>query len=182
MPPAPGPEEAYGSFQQEVELLLSAARTASPTQDKLSPRFYGLPYDDFIEELRLLRDEIEQRAYLAIVAATEAVLQVDFRTRVKARAVVVLRDHAKKLEQRERKGGRRIEVEHILDGWSTVAGIRQAAISEFKQLLGHRHWLAHGRHFVNRAGVRDDPAFAFDRSRVLLAELSRTDTTFPRQA
>jgi hypothetical protein len=173
-----GPESAFASFQQEVDLLRSAERTRAPTDDALSS-FFGLPHDDFVEELRLLRDEIEQRAYLAIVAATEAVVQVDFRSRINARAGVPLRQEARD-RRREERGGRRIVLEDVLDAWAELPGARRASISEFRQLLGHRHWLAHGRYFVNRAGVPQDPNFAFARARALLDELVRLDAAFPR--
>lgn len=48
-----------------------------------------------------------------------------------------------------------------------------------KQLLGHRHWLAHGRYFVERGGVPDDPGFAIERTRSLFADLKRIDPNFP---
>jgi hypothetical protein len=176
--PAPVPDEAFASFEREVDLLLSAARTGAPTQDVHSD-FFGLPHNDFLDALRDLRDEVEQRAYLAVVAAAEAVVQVDFRARVNGRAAVPLRDRARELN-REERDGRRIVLEDVLDAWADLPGARRGPISEFRQLLNHRHWLAHGRYFVNRAGVPDDPGFAIVRARALLRELHRVDPAFPR--
>jgi hypothetical protein len=176
--PAPTPDEAFASFEREVDLLLSAGRTGAPPLDPHSD-FFGLPHDEFLDALRDLRDEVEQRAYLVIVAAAEGVVQVDFRSRVGGRATVPLRDTARQLNRQERQG-RRIVLEDVLDAWADLPGIRRDPISEFKQLLNHRHWLAHGRYFVNRAGVPDDPGYAVARSRALLAELNRVDPAFPR--
>jgi len=176
--PAPSPDEAFASFEREIGLLETAGRTGAPTQDPDSG-FFGLPHDEFVTLLRDLRDEIEQRAYLVIVAAAEAVIQVDFRARVDGRAAVLLRDRARQLSRQERRG-RRIVLEDVLDAWADLPDARRAPISEFKQLLNHRHWLAHGRYFVNRAAVPDDPGFAVARARTLLAELNRLDPTFPR--
>ena len=111
--PAPRPDDAYEAFQREMDLLESAQRTGAPTQDADS-EFFGLPNDEFVEALRELRDEIEQRAYLAIVAATEAVVQVDVRARVRARAGVPLHRAARKLDREERQG-RRIVLEDVLE-------------------------------------------------------------------
>ena len=44
MPSAPGPEEAYQWYEQEIDLLTSAARTGAPTQDVHSA-FFALPHD-----------------------------------------------------------------------------------------------------------------------------------------
>jgi hypothetical protein len=175
---APGPEEAYRAFEQEIELLRSAERTAVLTQDVHSS-FYGLPYDDFVEELRSLQDEIESRAYLAIVAAVEATVQLDLRARMSGRSSVPLQAAARRLRREERQG-RRIVLEDLLDAWAMLPGARRAPITEFKQLLLHRHWLAHGRYFTDRAGVPAGPPFAIERTRALLAELRRLDPAFPR--
>jgi hypothetical protein len=176
--PAPGPDEAFASFEREVDLLRSAERTGAPTLDVHS-EFFGLPHDDFSSALRDLLDEVEQRAYLAIVAAAEGVVQVDFRARAKGRANVPLAHRARGLTREERRG-RRIVLEDVLDSWAKLPRARKQPISEFKQLLNHRHWLAHGRYFVNRAGVLSDPGFAIARSRALLDELHRVDPAFPR--
>jgi hypothetical protein len=176
--PAPSPDQAFASFEREVDLLVSAGRTGAPTQDAASA-FFGMPHADFVDALGTLRDEVEQRAYLAIVAATEAVVQVDFRSRAGGRSSVPLRDKARELKRKEREK-RRIVLEDVLDAWANLPGARQEPISEFKQLLHHRHWLAHGRFFVNRSGVPEDPGFAIARSRGLLSELQRVDPAFPR--
>jgi hypothetical protein len=138
-----------------------------------------MPFDDFTVVLRDLRDEIEQTAYLAIVASSEALLQVDFRARKGGKASVLLQKEALRLAKEERRG-RRIILEDVLDAWKTVPNAPVGSISEFKQLLSHRHWLAHGRYFVNRAPVPADPSFAIERLRNLRAALTAIDTAFPR--
>lgn len=178
MPAAPGPEDMYRAYEHEIDLLESAGRTGAPTRDPGS-EFFGLPHADFVDALRALRDEIEHRAYLAIVASVEAMVQLDLRARKREKASVPLRDVARRLT-REERGGRYIVLEDVLDAWTDLPGARGAPISEFKQLLLHRHWLAHGRYFVDRAGVPAGPDFAIERSRALLAELGRLDPAFPR--
>jgi hypothetical protein len=173
-----GPEEAFRSHQQEIDLLESSARTGAPTQDARS-KFFGQPFDDFTEALVALRDEIEAHAYLAIVAATEAIAQMDIRARARGRSGVLLRNEARALDKAERDG-RRIRFEDVLDAWKSVPGVRRAPLSEFEQLLPRRHWLAHGRYFTNNAPVPGDPGFAVERARALLGELVRIDEQFPR--
>jgi hypothetical protein len=173
------PEQAFRSYEQELDLLESAARSGAPTQDERSS-FFGLPFDDFTGVLRALRDDIEAHAYLAIVAAAEAVLQMDFRARARGRAAVPLREEARNLDKEERERGRRIRFEDVLDAWKDLPGVRAAHLSQFEQLLPRRHWLAHGRYFARNAPVPGDPNFAIERVRALLRELGRVDQQFPR--
>jgi hypothetical protein len=172
------PEQAFRSYETERDLLESAARSGAPTRDVRST-FFGLPFDDFTRTLLALRDDIEAHAYLTIVAAAEAILQVDFRARVRGRAAVPLRDEARSLEKEERDG-RRIRFEDVLDAWKLLPEIRRDPLSQFEQLLPRRHWLAHGRYFASNAPVPGDPAFAIERVRALLRELQRADKQFPR--
>lgn len=167
-------------FRDEIALIVSAQRTSSPTLDPKSP-WFGLPHSDFVVVLSSLRDEVEQRAYLALVAATEAVLQVDFRSRAHAKRKTLLAGRARHSVWEEKKYAARVVVEDVLDAWKNVPGARKAPIAEFRQLLTHRHWLAHGRYFENKAGVTtDDPEFVFHRVRACLDELKRLDPAFPR--
>ena len=172
------PEAAFAWFKHEVELLESTARTGAPTRDSKSD-FFGMPADEFREVLRALRDEVEQRAYLAIVAATEACLQLDFRARAKGAKSVMHRDLAKKLLKREtERPDDRIVIEDVLDAWASQDA--KKAVSEYKQLLKHRHWLAHGRYFPNHSGVPQDPSFAHARVTALMKKLQTLDPSFPR--
>ena len=141
----------------------------------------GCPHEEPRRRLAALRDEIEGRAYLALVAAVEATVQLDVRARMRGRASVPLQEAARRWRREERQG-RRIVVEDVLDAWAALPGARRAPISEFKQLLPHRHWLAHGRYFPDRhGGVAGRAAgLALARSRALFAELRRLDPAFPR--
>jgi hypothetical protein len=175
------PEEAYEWYLKQIDLLESMGRTGAPTQDERCAKFFGMPFDEFAETLRDLRDELEQSAYLTIIASGEAVLQVDFRARKGRKASVPLRNEARALAKKEKKKGRRIVLEDVLDAWKEFPHAPSGVISEFKQLLPHRHWLAHGRYFEDAAPVPDDPGFAIARFRNLRISLGRIDSEFPRR-
>jgi hypothetical protein len=113
-----------------------------------------------------------------IIAATEGVLQTDFRARAREKATTRLRNAAKRLLKRE-KSGRRLELEQILDAWSDEPDVAAGVVGEFKQLMSHRHWLAHGRYFVDKSGVPAGPDFAHARARKLLAQLREIEPSFP---
>ena len=180
MPDAPSPSHIFQSYQDEIDLLESSGRTGAPTFDPRSAHF-GQPFDDFSAALSALRDEVEARAYLAIVAAGEAVLQMDFRARASCRASVPLRSEARGLLRAEKEKRRRIVVDDILDAWTGLPEIRKSALSNYKQLLSHRHWLAHGRYFSRPTPVPADPGFAFQRTEEMLGEILRVEPLFPRR-
>jgi hypothetical protein len=79
----------------------------------------------------------------------------------------------------ETKRHRRMVVEDVLDAWAGLPEVRKAAISEYKQLLTRRHWLAHGRFFQDRSAVPGDPGFAYARTAAMVAELRRVEPGFP---
>jgi hypothetical protein len=128
---ATSPDLHYELYQHEISLLVSAWRSMQPTLDPANEQFYGWAPDDFRAQLRLLRDEIEQRAYLAIVAATEGTLQSDFRARARGRSRVPLRDSARELCKREARG-KRVDLEEILEIWRSEPGF---AISRARALF-----------------------------------------------
>jgi hypothetical protein len=173
------PDQAHDLYRQELAVLEAEGQTGSATRD-VNSLFYGRPHDDYVRALRSVRDEVEERAYLAIVAATEGVLQTDFRARKRAKAKAKLRSSAKALLKREKMKGRRVELEEILDAWCDEPGVPSGVIGEFKQLVAHRHWLAHGRYFIDKAGVPADPGFAYARARALITQLQAIDAAFPR--
>ncbi len=179
MTEAVDPENAYEWYLQQIDLLESMGRTGAPTQDPHCAKFFGMPFDDFTDALRDLRDEIEHSAYLAIVSSSEALIQVDFRARKGGKASVPLQGEARRMAKEEKRG-RRIVLEDVLEAWKRVPDAPVRAISDFKQLLLHRHWLAHGRYFVDRDSISADPGFAIERLRKLRTSLNKIDVAFPR--
>jgi len=169
---------AYDAYTLEARLIETADRTGAPTQDPKS-HFFGWPFDEFRDCLRELQDEAENRAYLAIVAETEGVIQLDFRARARAGRRVALCRSARRALNVEKKG-RHIDFEQILNEWRAVPSVRKDPISEFKQLLRHRHWLAHGRFFPRSKAVSTGPGFVHRRAMALFEELARVDPRFPR--
>lgn len=174
------PDEAFLAYGREVDLLASAERTGAPIEDACC-QFFRMPADDFRRVLREQKDRIEASSYLGIVAATEAVLQLDWRARAHARATVPLRKAARVMLDEAERHDERVTVEKVLDAWKAAPRVRRGAVSQFKQLLKHRHFLAHGSYFSRHApAVPVDPGFAMARYRALYAALQAIDPGFPR--
>lgn len=174
------PDAAFVAYRREVDLLESAARTGAPAADVHS-EFFGLPADDFRRVLRDQRDRVEASSYFAIVAATEGILQLDWRARAHGKRTVPLRKAARAVFDEAVRRDDRVTIEEILDAWKTASAVTKGAVSQFKQLLKHRHFLAHGSYFSRHApAVPVDPGFAIARYRALYAALQVIDPEFPR--
>ncbi len=66
-----------------------------------------------------------------------------------------------------------IRLSTVLDVWKNVCG-KKKVIGAFKQLVMFRHWLAHGRYWVQKSGLQDvDPYDAWERGRALFDALPR---------
>ena len=110
--------------------------------------------DAAIAEMRL---ELNQEIVLLLVASFEAEFQADFHNRVTLkRKDRVSRDCRRILgDQRGRqKDAKRIAFEEILDVWAKHEG-HVRAIGNLKQLIRFRHWLAHGRYWVQKSGLAE---------------------------
>ena len=112
--------------------------------------FAGMIREDVDGALRAMKDELDAEVTLFLVASFEAILRTDFnrrcRDRKKDAPSVALRKLFKKTAEKAR-------LPDILDVWGEHVG-KPGAISRLKSLLHLRHWLAHGRYFREKSGLR----------------------------
>jgi hypothetical protein len=103
-------------------------------------------------------DEVEKAASIAIIAATEAVIRVDYINRVQKKKKDDLSRKFRTLNMRAKRA--RLD-EDILEIWSMVRPARKQAISDFRGVLKLRHWIAHGRYWVPKLGRTYTPTAVF---------------------
>ena len=120
--------------------------------------------------IQQLRSELHQEVVLMLAATFEAELQVDFQARIARKRKDRISKRFRKLwySQSRRAGPKEwVRIEEILDAWKSVIG-KPEVIGAFKQLVMFRHWLAHGRYWVQKSGLQDvDPYEAWERGRAL---------------
>jgi hypothetical protein len=104
------------------------------------------------ETLKRLRLESERQATMMLVASFEAWFQVDFHTRVQTRSP---KDAVTARFREMWKSDDRVTVEAILDVWKDETG-EAAKIGRMRQLVNFRHWLAHGRYWLQTSGIEPD--------------------------
>ncbi len=97
-----------------------------------------------------MRRELDLEVELALCAAFEAFLHRDYRERVRLRSKgpvsAALRAVHKEL-------GTKAGLEKLLDCWKAGLGVPARAISELKQVMKYRNWLAHGRYGEQKSGL-----------------------------
>lgn len=126
------------------------------------PRYFGKTRDEVSQLFDAQRQELKHVTMLALLAATEAALRVDYIVRVMRKKRDAISKDFTKLYKR-RKLDVRLD-EHILDAWKrhSEQPATKSAIGEFKSALNLRHWLAHGRYWKPRLGREYDPQIVFD--------------------
>lgn len=146
---------------------------------KKSPEFVGMTETDREQSIRDLAGELSHEVVLLLTASFEALVQVDFEDRVSNRRKDPISRSLYRLarsHERRRDRPRWIPVEEILDVWQRETG-RAHLIGRLKQLFQFRHWLAHGRYWVQKSGLKDpDPFVAWSIGKAVFDALPGFDS------
>ena len=193
-----GIDDLLRHYLDDVECLQAVQRLASATPGALaSKRFGGLTPQQLADRLKDVRAELDKAFVLTMIASGEGSIRRDFLARVNlaatARAVqwrrivlrfrldrvfgrrlVTLEDRLVDLQVRYRD---RVKLENILDAWKQ-SGADAQLLGQFKAILKHRHWLAHGRYWQYR-GVSPDPHSGHAVITTMFAELVALRGNFP---
>lgn len=148
-------------------LVFQGRMSAERLDSTLYRRFDGLTHAEVEESFENQRWELELLTMFGMLAATEAILRLDFDRRVKCR----LKDS---LSRRYRAIARRTDRTRLDE--DLLQALHQEApqsfvVGEFRSALRLRHWLAHGRHWHPKLGRRFTPAVVFEISRKLVDTL-----------
>lgn len=128
-----------------------------PSYQQRDPRFIGYNPGEFEERLAALRfdriEETEIRSIFALLAAIEAALRIDYRLRVKWRGKDDLSRAFRTLFNEKQE---RAFFEDLLDLWAKHHPELKRYLSELRDALKFRHWLAHGRFWRRPTNGRFD--------------------------
>jgi hypothetical protein len=118
------------------------------------PRFLAYTREEFGDLLLGRIEETDLRSSLAILAALEAALRIDFQLRVKQRAKDPLSREFRAIFK-VRPDRARFD-EDLLDPWVRHHPSLKSLVGELRGALHFRHWLAHGRYWKRPAHGRFD--------------------------
>ena len=110
--------------------------------------FVGMTGSEIDSHFRFLQSELEYSVCLSMIAATEAAFFVDYWERVGSKR----KDSFSKMLKRSYQHVSRPQFDKLLKKWRVTFNFCSKEISEFKNLLNYRHWLAHGRYWILNAG------------------------------
>lgn len=177
-PDWPRPGEVLQHFRQSKRLLellpqMSAVITASEGP------FYNLSHSDLQSMAIELIAELNQQCVLGLVASVEATFQVDLQSRRQLRKNDPVSRALRRLGKRMSSKAKRIKIEGILGVWKMEIRGLVKAIGELRQVIEYRHWLAHGRYWIQKSGLKSvDPLDVWERWEVVRAGLA-AQTAFP---
>lgn len=135
--------------------LRRQVQKGEPVQD---PMFEGMTLDEVDEFFA----ELDHLAKFDLVSAAEAAIRIDFFDRVDKRRKDALSRHFRDIY----KGHARLQTvrldDDILDAWREHEPATRRPVSDFKGVLGLRHWLAHGRYWDPKLGRDYSPGDVYD--------------------
>lgn len=132
-------DELHSYHQDVVGSLRLYFNPSTPT---FAARFVGKRLDEVNHELALRIKETEDRSAFFVLTRLEASFKIDFHFRCKKR----LKDELSKCFREAARGGRKVRLDDILEGWRRHRPEWSREISELRGAFSFRHWLAHGRY------------------------------------
>jgi hypothetical protein len=163
--------EAFSTLRTQLLATPGAGVVPAPPDS----RFAFLTPAEVEVALRRMSIELSYQTVFLLLASSEASLRVDFDERVARRGKDAISQGCRRLAQTSKASGQRgIRLEDILDIYRNESPITTAksAVGRLKTLLHFRHWVAHGRYWVDKSGMRDpDPFDVWNDLRHLFASL-----------
>lgn len=157
----PRPIEIFEHYLRYREALSSqrAMLLDRPETVGRESRFSNMAPDEIDSALRSMASELDIQINLLLIASGEANLRIDFRDRVERRRKDPVARRFRDLErQRKARGRKGVRLEDILKVWAEESsGSVRTHVGSMGKLLLYRHWIAHGRYWVNRRSGLNDP-------------------------
>lgn len=129
----------------------------------------GMTEEEIAEYFEDTRRELDAAASLLALAEAEAVLRVDYLSRVQLKSKDPV---SRTFRQLYRDKGESVRLdEDLLGTWTVHHSGCKSAVSEFRAALKLRHWLAHGRYWTPKLGRTYAPNDVFALAGRLFAKL-----------
>ena len=133
------------------------------------PRFLGYSPSEFNDFLRSRIEETELRSSLAILAALEAAVRIDYQLRTKQRHKDALSREFRAIYKKRQERARFDE--DLLEPWVRHYPSFKILARELRAALHFRHWLAHGRYWKRPTHGRFDYPSLYRLAELMLVQL-----------
>lgn len=147
------PREAAYSFGLQSRVLEDYSKEClrrGYAWQRERPEFLGMTEDEVVSALQDSRVRLDFAGALEMLTSIEALFRLDAERRIsRGRRSVPINQRLRELDQVH---DGRIPLDELLDAWRAVIPGAGSTLSSIKHHFTHRHWLAHGRHWTNKAG------------------------------
>lgn len=165
----PKPRTILAHYQRSKETLSALSNHLLAPATPQSP-FYLMTQEEMNQAVDEMALELSHEIVLLLTASFEAEFQADFHDRVSRKKKDQISKEFRRMmgdHRGRRHAAKPITFEAILDVWRKNTG-HAKAIDDLKQLVQFRHWLAHGRYWVQKSGLSNpDPFDAWQRGRAV---------------
>ena len=166
----PQPSDILRYYRQSSEALDALKRAVVPAIKGGSlandSQFFGMSPDEFNQALRDLLDELDYHVVMMLAASFEAVFQMDLKDRVRQKKTDDVSKALRRWWKAQVRGRKKewINFDSLLGVWQATLLDGKSKIRKLRQLVLFRHWLAHGRYWVEkRSGLgRVHPSIAWE--------------------
>lgn len=174
----PKADDLLVTHQDLADGLISIWKDKSNVIVNQRSGFFGLSEAELDQRLKQDREELDQWAVMMLAASFEAVLRTDAIDRIKRKTKDAIR---KPLRDLHSKYGPRVRFEDILELWEQHATIAATVRQDVRRLLNLRHWLAHGRHWVDKkSGMEPIPRAIYNTINLYIQDAQAAIPDFPR--
>jgi hypothetical protein len=154
----PAPIEVFEHYLRSREAFshLRGSLLGAPRTISRESRFWGKSTDEIDDAFREMRTELDIQITMLLIASCEASVRTDFQNRVKRRGKDRVSRRFRALEQqRKAKANKGVRLEDILKVWGDESAGNSAR--PVGKLLLYRHWVAHGRYWIDKKSGLNDP-------------------------
>jgi hypothetical protein len=150
-------QEAFSAYHRQLQSGIGPSGLQRVSQ------FVGMTGSEIDREFEKMSEELGLQVALGLVAAVEAVLMLDYQKRMEdgiknalyARLIILW------------KRPTRATLDEILEAWKDANPGTGDVIGRFKQVVGLRHWMAHGRYWHPQGFKGLDASAVVDRARAM---------------
>lgn len=142
-------------YDTEQALILYENEIVNSLNTSPDNTFFGLSVPEVRKRFLSDRSELEKTTVLSLITATEADFRVDYLSRVQARK----KDNISKVFRqlfREKRQFAALDKD-ILRVWRNSDRELESVTNTFIEALKYRHWLAHGRYWLNKVNKSYTP-------------------------
>jgi len=159
------PLDVWEQYDSTRTLLFQTAESVKKAMlsgaEVQAARFSGMSTQEVDAWFEGMLEEADAQASLFLIAAAEAALRVDSLRRVYEKKQDEISKAFRKVYKKKRDHRKVRLDEDILETWVQKVPQSKMHVGNLRGAFNYRHWLAHGRYWVPKLGMKYDAAGVF---------------------